>query len=185
MCFYGIQVKSHIARTRWVWLNQWDISSVTMVPKQNLFNMFLFWMSSNRCLTKMMFGSVSKDTIIGQLLLQRGQIQFLKIIPMDQYSKNIDYFRGDPNLIRIHLYTDELEVVNPLGSKKLLHKVCAFYFSIGYLEPKYRSHLRHIHLAILARYQLVQKYTYSDILKPLIEDLNKLQTTGLYVCDCG
>ena len=90
-------------------------------------------------------------------------------------------FQGDPHLIRIHLYTDEFEVVNPLGSKKLLHKVCAFYFSIGNLEPKYRSHLRHIHLAILARYKLVQKYTYSDILKPLIEDLKKLQTTGLSV----
>lgn len=65
-------------------------------------------------------------------------------------------FFGDPNVVRLHLYTDEFEVVNPLGSKRTLHKLTAFYFTIGNLEPTYKSQLRHIHLCLLVRHQLLQ-----------------------------
>ena len=77
-------------------------------------------------------------------------------------------FFGDSNVVRLHLYTDEFEVVNPLGSKRSIHKLTAFYFTIGNLESNYKSQLRHIHLCILVRQQLLQRYSYRDILLPLI-----------------
>ena len=46
------------------------------------------------------------------------------------YKKHSFVSKGH-NHLRIHLYTDEFEVVNPLGSKKTLHKLCAFYFLLG------------------------------------------------------
>ena len=91
------------------------------------------------------------------------------------------FFSKSDKRLRIHLYNDEYEVVNPLGSKRLLHKVSGFYFLLGNLLPKYRSRLRDIHLTILVRYKLVQKYGYEPILKPLIEDLLKLQVEGVDV----
>lgn len=91
-------------------------------------------------------------------------------------------FCGDPSILRIHLYTDEFEVVNPLGAKKAIHKVTAFYFTIGNLEQKYKSQLRHIHLCLLIRHQLFQKYPHKDILRPLLLDLKELFTKGIDIC---
>lgn len=90
-------------------------------------------------------------------------------------------FFGDPNVVRLHLYTDEFEVVNPLGSKRTVHKLTAFYFTIGNLEPNYKSQLRHIHLCILVRHQHLKRYDFKEILHPLIQDLRKLYTDGLLV----
>jgi hypothetical protein len=91
-------------------------------------------------------------------------------------------FGGDHTVLRIHLYTDELEIVNPLGSKKKKHKMCVFYFTLGNLLAKYRSQLRHVYLSILFPYRLLKEgYTYSDFLKPLIGDLKTLQKEGITV----
>ena len=60
--------------------------------------------------------------------------------------------------LRLHLYEDEFEIVNPLGSKRTKYKLCAFYYTIGNLSGKYRSQLKHIHLALLARYSHVKQF---------------------------
>ena len=85
--------------------------------------------------------------------------------------------------LRIHLYIDEFEVVNPLGSKKSIHKLCRVYFTIGNLGPKFTTKLRHIFLTILCRNVIFQNehYSYKTILKPLINDLKFLATNGISV----
>jgi len=55
------------------------------------------------------------------------------------------------NCLSLHFYTDEFEVCNPLGSRKTVHKIVAFYFFLGDVHPKYRSQLCHIYLAILVK----------------------------------
>ena len=83
--------------------------------------------------------------------------------------------------LRIHLYIDEFEIVNPLGSKKSLHKLCGVYFMLGNFGPKFNTKLKHIFLCTLFRNNLLQEgvYTYDDILQPLIKDLNTLSREGL------
>ena len=92
------------------------------------------------------------------------------------------FFNTSEPCLRIQLYNDEFEVANPLGSKRLLHKISAFYFSIGNLPAKYRSALRHIHLLILVKHRLVKTYGFEKILEPLIFDLQKLQSDGIELC---
>jgi hypothetical protein len=45
--------------------------------------------------------------------------------------------------IRLHLYSDEFEVCNPLRSIKTapakVHKLCAFYFTVGNINVRYHS----------------------------------------------
>lgn len=65
------------------------------------------------------------------------------------YFKEHVFFKEHPNALRLHLYEDEFEIVNPLGSKRTKYKLCAFYYVIGNLSGKYRSQLKHIHLACL------------------------------------
>jgi len=83
--------------------------------------------------------------------------------------------------VRIHLYSDEFELCNPIGSRKGTHKVCAFYFLVGNLETKYWSSLSNIHLAILCKYKHVKAVGYNAVLEPLLADVRILETEGIVV----
>ena len=95
------------------------------------------------------------------------------------FYQNHRIFCENPDALRLHLYNDEFEVVNPLGAKRGKHKVSAFYFVIGNIEQRYRSQLRNIHLLAIVKDSLIKKYSFGDILKPLLKDLHILQTTGI------
>ncbi|XP_066509129.1 uncharacterized protein [Hoplias malabaricus] len=89
--------------------------------------------------------------------------------------------RKSDKLLKLQLYTDEFEILNSLGSKKLIHKIACFYFVVGNLPLKYRSQLQNIHVSVLVRNKLLQKYGYEPILQPLIRDLIELQNKGISV----
>ncbi len=90
------------------------------------------------------------------------------------------FFKDHPTALRLHFYEDEFEVVNPLGSKRTKHKLCAFYYTVGNLDKKYRSQQRHIHLALLVRYSYVKRCGLDVILKPLLNDLKKTGNWWFY-----
>jgi len=81
--------------------------------------------------------------------------------------------------LRIHLYSDEFDVCNPIGSRRGIHKICAFYFTVGNIAVKHRSQLRNIHLAMLLKYKYVRKFGYGRVIEPLIKDLEVLQSRGI------
>ncbi|XP_064462995.1 uncharacterized protein LOC135373883 [Ornithodoros turicata] len=87
--------------------------------------------------------------------------------------------------IYILLYTDELEIVNPLGSKRGVHKLYVVYFSVLNIHPQFRSKIKHLHLVIIAKYADVQRYGQHDVLKPLLTDLLTLQHEGLSITRNG
>jgi len=89
------------------------------------------------------------------------------------------------NHIRLHLYSDEFEICNPLGSKRGVHKLCAFYYMIGNVSVKYRSLLQNIHLAVLVKYRYVRDFGYNAVLKPLISDLQDLAENGICITVAG
>ena len=93
-----------------------------------------------------------------------------------------DSQRKHGRFLRLHLYSDEFEVVNVLGSKRTKHKVCAFYFYIGNMEPKHRSQLQNIYLCILVRHKLLQgRYSYNQLLQRFLADLSSLYHEGIVV----
>ena len=47
------------------------------------------------------------------------------------YFRNHKFFADNPDALRLHLYEDEFEVCNPLGSKRNKHKLCTFYYIVG------------------------------------------------------
>lgn len=49
--------------------------------------------------------------------------------------------------VALNLYIDDFEVANPLGTSRKKHKLCAIYWVLGNLHPKYRSSLHSIQLA--------------------------------------
>ena len=49
-----------------------------------------------------------------------------------------------------------------------------FYFTLGNLDPKFRSKVKRIHLLAIAKCEHLKKYGTNAILKPIIEDIKKL-----------
>ncbi|XP_065646085.1 uncharacterized protein LOC136076683 [Hydra vulgaris] len=88
-------------------------------------------------------------------------------------------FSIDPTVIRIHLFIDEFESVNPLGSKIGKHKIFGIYYTIGNLHPRYCSQMSQVHLAALVRSNILKKTSYSEIMKPLIDELTDLSNNGI------
>jgi len=130
----------------------------------------------------------SHEDVWNQIQSENDKVQdelFLMDYKDGLYFKEHLFFREHPDALRLHFYEDELEIVNPLGSKRAKYKLCAFYYTVGNVGGKYRSHLKHIHLALLVRYSHLKEFGMDVILKPLIDDLKQLSTEGIPVTVCG
>ena len=78
-------------------------------------------------------------------------------------------------VLGIQLYFDEVELCNPLGSKKGKHKVGVFYWTFMNLRPEYRSKLRLINLLAIVGSNMFKKYGYEPILAGFLKDMEKLK----------
>ncbi|XP_040066142.2 uncharacterized protein LOC120839841 [Ixodes scapularis] len=78
------------------------------------------------------------------------------------------------------LYSDELELSNPLGAAAGSHKILVVYFSLINIHPRHRSKLSAVHLLLLVRYPMVKKYGLDRVLAPLIQDLNYVHEHGMH-----
>ena len=74
-----------------------------------------------------------------------------------EYFKKNSYFKGERSFLRLHFYCDEVEVCNPIGSSKGLHKLVSIYFLLGNIETKYWSMLINIYVIAVAKSSLVKK----------------------------
>ncbi|KAK3921010.1 Transcriptional repressor protein YY1 [Frankliniella fusca] len=90
--------------------------------------------------------------------------------------KNNDFFKENPDSIKIILYQDEFEVVCAIGPAKNKYKILAVYYSLGNLPPHLRSDPKNIQLVALCR----KKFFMPEILfKKIVEDLKVLETVGV------
>ncbi|KAH7954539.1 hypothetical protein HPB49_019568 [Dermacentor silvarum] len=85
---------------------------------------------------------------------------------------------GSQYTLFLVLYSDEIDIVNPLGSKRGIHKLLVVYFSVLNLHACYRSQLCTIHVAVIARYKIVVEHGIEAVLEPLLRDVSALQKTG-------
>ena len=95
--------------------------------------------------------------------------------------KSNSLLNSEKKTLEIVLYHDDFGIVNPLGNKTVKYKTSGFYFVLGNLLPQYRSRQKDIHLAIMCSSKLISKYGYQEILRPLLDDLRKLETEGIYI----
>ena len=96
------------------------------------------------------------------------------------YQENI-YCRNHPGCLMLHLYIDEVELCNPLGSAKKKHKITAVYMTVGNIPRKYLSALRNIHLVLLCPSVVAKKYGLEVVLQNAISDIRTLESDGISV----
>lgn len=107
--------------------------------------------------------------------------------------KSNKFFQENPESLKLILFQDAFEVVNPLGSARTKYKVLAIYMSLGNLPPEIRTHIDNIQLVALVR----EKWLNHDkVFGRIQEDLAKLETQGIkinpskiikggLICICG
>ena len=95
--------------------------------------------------------------------------------------KSHPLFSKDPFALQLIPYYDELELCNPLGSHVKQHKLGIVFFTLGNIAPKYRSQLKIMNLAVVATVPVIEKHGLNAILKPFLNDINTLSTTGIQI----
>jgi hypothetical protein len=70
--------------------------------------------------------------------------------------------------VYISLYSDEFEVVNPIGCFRKKHKLVALYFSILNFPPSYCSKLDNVFLLALGKQQLMHDVGICEFFQPAI-----------------
>lgn len=92
------------------------------------------------------------------------------------HFKHHSLFQMHRHALRIQLYYDELEIVNPLGSKTGIHKLGVFYYTIQNIPKHINSDLGSIHVLLLCCDADVKKYGFNKILSPFLSNLKKLES---------
>lgn len=114
--------------------------------------------------------------------LQSGQFKSFRD---GLFFKENPLLSGDELSIAVGLYIDDFEVCNPLGTSRKKHKVCALYWVIANLPIKYRSALSSIYLAVFCKSDDLKTFGYTQILDPLLKDLQILENQGVFIQRLG
>ena len=65
----------------------------------------------------------------------------------------------------------------------LLQCTGLLYYTLGNLHPILRSTLKSIHLLGIAKYEVICKYGIDKLLKPVIDDVLKLEQVSILKCN--
>ena len=99
-----------------------------------------------------------------------------------RYIRSSPLFTRNTQALHIILNTDDLEVVNPLGSHVKKHKISIFYFTLGNIPPQYRSRLSAIQLVAIAKTAHLRSNNEDSLGKLLanfIDVVNAMATGGV------
>ncbi|KAM3583191.1 uncharacterized protein V6R79_011079 [Siganus canaliculatus] len=88
-----------------------------------------------------------------------------------ELMKSHPLFSAQPSALQIIIYSDEIEICNPLGSHASKNKLLMFYYTLGNINPKYRSKLAAIRLLAIAKTSQLSECGVNGILARLYEDL--------------
>ncbi|CAI5687008.1 unnamed protein product [Oreochromis niloticus] len=97
--------------------------------------------------------------------------------------KSNNFFDTNPSCLKLLLYQDAFEVVNPLGSAKTKHKVLAVYVSVANLPVHVRSDTDHMFLVLLCREKDFREFGHANVFSELLTDLKELEENGIVTSD--
>lgn len=106
-------------------------------------------------------------------------VDVLSDISDGQIFENKDFFVQNPSCLKLVLYQDAFEVVNPLGSAKTKHKVLAVYVSVANLPLHVRSDTDHMSLVLLCREKDFKEFGHAKVFSEFLGDLKELEENGI------
>lgn len=93
-------------------------------------------------------------------------------------SQNL-YSQAGDIILKLILYQDAFEVVNPLGSAKKKHKLVGVYFTLADFEPFHRSSIDNMELVLLCKETDFKSFGQDRVFSRMLSDLKQLEEQGL------
>lgn len=90
--------------------------------------------------------------------------------------RNNQFFKDNPRSLRLILYQDAFDIVNPLGSAKSTHSIMAVYLSIGNMPPHLRSHVNSMQLVALCP---AKNFNHQAVYEGTVRDLKRIESQGI------
>ena len=106
--------------------------------------------------------------------VQRADGKIRDIEDGSVYKTNA-YFKNNPEAYTALLYSDGVEMKNPLGAAKGTYKIVAVYYTLGEIDKSQRSQIDRLQLVMVFREKLLKKYSLKTLFKPFIDDLKTLE----------
>lgn len=94
--------------------------------------------------------------------------------------KSHPLFSIQPSAFQVILYTDEIEICNPLGSHASVNKLLMVYYTLGNIDPKFRLKLAAIRLLAIAKANDTDECGVDVVLQKIDED-SQLQYNGVKI----
>lgn len=83
--------------------------------------------------------------------------------------------------LKLILYQDAFEIVNPLGSAKKKYKILGVYFTLVNFNPFYRSSVENLQLLLLCREVDFKYFGHEKVFSTMLSDIKELETNGLVI----
>ncbi|XP_066601545.1 uncharacterized protein [Prorops nasuta] len=103
------------------------------------------------------------------------------VLDVSYYQEN-SFFSQNENALGIIFYYDDLTITNIVGASAKTHKYSMFYWTLANIDPRFRSSLDVIQLYVVVKTEYLKKYgALGKLLRPFINDICTLQTTGITI----
>ncbi|CAF1322994.1 unnamed protein product [Adineta steineri] len=97
-------------------------------------------------------------------------------------GKQHTVLKNKPDALLLQLYIDDIGLTNPIGAKKDTQKVTMIYFQLEDLPDTIKSMLNSIGVVAMCHSSyLTNKSNRKKCFDPIVEDLNALQTNGIFI----
>ncbi|XP_036436901.1 uncharacterized protein LOC118815075 [Colossoma macropomum] len=83
--------------------------------------------------------------------------------------------------LKLILYQDAFEIVNPLGSAKKKYKILRVYFTLASFDPFYRAIVENVQLLLLCREVDFKYFGHINVFSTMLSDIKELETNGLVI----
>ena len=90
-------------------------------------------------------------------------------------------FQAHPTALRLVIYSDEFDVVNPIGVHATVHKMLAFYYTLENVSVNLRSKRDTIQLLALCNSGDVKRFGFKAVADMISDDVKQLEDCGLEV----
>ena len=123
------------------------------------------------------FKTLIQDASFNKMVAMKKSKNDAKIRDMKDGSifHNNEYFKSNPEAFAALLYSDAVELKNPLGAARGVYKIVQVFYTLCEIDKSQRSKIDRINLIMVFREKLLKKYSLKTIYKMLIEDLQKLE----------
>lgn len=120
------------------------------------------------------------DLITSEARYKNGQLaSYCDGVQFSQHGM----FKDNPHALRLQLFYDDVEVVNPIGTKTCIHKLGMFYYSLDNLPRKYNSVMSSIHVLAVCYSMDLKKYGFHPILRSFLAEMKQLESDDGYTME--